>query len=45
MLYAINNQLPPKEWYHDPKIKNAMGCSVKQILLAHGLTYPEEWDY
>ena len=33
MRLAHNKIIPPKEWYHDPYIKNALNYTVESLLI------------
>ena len=43
MRLADNEILPPKEWQHDPNIKNNYGETVAMILASKGILPPKEW--
>ncbi len=45
MLLAQKGVIPPKEWYHDPKLYNTYGNTVAILLLKNGKEVPEEWKY
>ena len=32
MIFAKKGKIPPKEWYHNPTIKNKEGKTVEDIL-------------
>jgi len=43
MLLAKNGIVPPKEWYHDPNIKNDWSETVAILLARNGILPPKEW--
>ncbi len=45
MILANKRIIPPKEWYHDPKICDNHGWTVAIYLLKNKLEVPEEWRY
>ncbi len=45
MLLSINNIIPPKEWYHDPKLCDNHGNTVAVYLLLNNISLPNEWKY
>ena len=45
MLLAENKIIPPKEWIHDPRIKNIKNLTVYDILKTKNINVPDEWDY
>ena len=40
MMLAINKMEVPKEWEHDPKIKNKYGMTVAMIYAYRGMIPP-----
>ena len=40
---AENGIIPPKEWYHNPNIKNNYGWTVAHCLKLNNLPVPNEW--
>ena len=45
MLLAENGIIPPKEWYHEPKLKNQFGNTVAMLLAWKGIASPPEWRH
>ena len=43
MELAYNGKNIPKEWEHDPEIKNNEGHTVCYYLWDNGVIAPEEW--
>ena len=41
MILVLNGIIPPKEWYHDPNIKNNYGDTVAMILAYKGIIPPK----
>ena len=45
MLFADRDIIPPKEWNHDPLIKNVNGQTIALILAGSGIIPPKEWEH
>ena len=45
MLLAKKGIIPPKEYYHDPNIKNNDGDTVAILLARNGIIPPKEWHH
>jgi len=45
MYLAKKGIIPPKEFYHDPKLHDYDGNTVAILLLRNKLDVPEEWRY
>ena len=45
MILASKGIIPPKEWYHDPKLKNNDNKTVALLLIFKCETLPNEWLY
>ena len=43
MYYAMNGEIPPENYYHDPTIKDKNGYTVAMMLVIHGKVPPKEW--
>lgn len=43
MILVDNNIIPPKEWYHDPLLKDINDNTVAIILSSEGIIPPKEW--
>ena len=43
MLLAYNGIIPPKEWIHDPNIKNKRGDTVAYYLKKKNLPVSNKW--
>ena len=43
MLLAENGIIPPREWIHNPKLKDSFGWTVAMRLASSGIIPPEEW--
>lgn len=43
MLLAYKGIIPPKEWNHDPNIKNKKNKTVADILKENHIPLPNEW--
>ena len=43
MHMAYNRIIPPKEWYHDPLLRNDYGETVGLVLAFHGIIPSEHW--
>ena len=41
MMLAFNGIIPPKEWCHDPNIKDKYGYTVAMHLARNGKNIPE----
>ena len=45
MLFALNRIIPPKEWYHDPFLRNKDGETVAIRLAFREIIPPKEWRH
>ena len=45
MIYAINNIIPPKEWKHNPTLKDKNNQTVAMHLIDRKIFPPKEWCY
>lgn len=45
MLLAFEGKDIPKEYYHDPEIRNNNGWTVALILASNGITPDECWQH
>ena len=45
MLLASKGIIPPKEWNHNPNIKNNDGLTVAMELAYNGKNIPKEWEH
>ena len=45
MELAENEILPPREWYHDPILKNYRCETVALILINNNILPPKEWQH
>ncbi len=43
MLLASKGIVPPKEWYHDPKLTNNNNKTVEYYLNRNNITVPDKW--
>ena len=43
MILADKGIIPPKEWLHDPILKNDFEDTVAMILSCEGVIPPKEW--
>lgn len=43
MELAENGIMPPKEWLHNPLLKNYRGETVATILINNNILPPKEW--
>ena len=43
MILAIKGIVPPKEWNHDPLLKDRNDNTVAIILSSKGIIPPKEW--
>ena len=43
MYLASKGVIPPKEWYHNPELRNSNGETVEDILRQKGINVPKEW--
>ena len=43
MLFAMHGVIPPKEYYHNPKLCDKNGMTVAMILALNGIIPPKEW--
>ena len=43
MLLAIHNITSPKEWIHNPALRDNEGNTVAIILSTRGIIPPKEW--
>lgn len=43
MLLVQNKRVPPKEWIHDPQIKDKFGKTVAMYFAMRGRIPPKEW--
>ena len=43
MRLAFNKVIPPREWYHDPTLKESLGYTVAMYLADKGIIPPKEW--
>ena len=43
MYLASNGIIPPKEWYHNPELRNNKGETVEDILTQKNIEVPKEW--
>ena len=43
MLLVNNDIIPPKQWIHDPNIKNNRDYTVADYLKKKNLPVPNEW--
>ena len=41
MLFSYKRMLPPKEWEHDPNIKNIEGHTVEDEFIEKRVSVPE----
>lgn len=40
MIYANSKKIPPKEWHHDPLMKNSKNQTVAMRLADNGIVPP-----
>ena len=45
MFLANKGIIPPKEWHHDPLMKNYEGNTVAIILAKRRIIPPKEWEH
>ena len=45
MILAKHGIIPPKEWYHDPELRNKANWTVAMFLIKKNIIPPEEWMY
>ena len=45
MLLADHGIISPKEWQHDPLMRDANDCTVAMILASAGIIPPKEWEH
>ena len=45
MFFAYKGIIPPKEWYHDPNLRNINGYTVAMTLASKGIIPPKEWHH
>ena len=45
MILANNGIIPPKEWYHNPLLKNEIKDTVALILIYNDILPPKEWEH
>lgn len=45
MILANNGIIPPKQWHHDPLLKNSDKETVAKILINRKIMPPREWMY
>ena len=43
MYLGFNYIIPPKEWYHDPKLKDKNGATVAMCIGRYKMDPPKEW--
>ena len=43
MILALNSIIPPKEWYHNPEIKDKDSNTVCYYLWDNGIIVPDNW--
>ena len=45
MESAFKGIIPPKEYFHDPELKDKFGNTVALTLIKRGIIPPSEWLY
>ena len=45
MWLAYNGIIPPKEWEHDPNLKDDDNMTVAMRLAENGIIPPKEWEH
>ena len=45
MTLAYKGIVPPKEWWHDPKLHDHEGNTVAMRLVSKGIIPPKEWHH
>ena len=45
MTLADNCIIPPKEWYHNPLLRNEGADTVALILIYNDILPPKEWEH
>ena len=43
MTLAFSKKIPPKEFHHDPTLRNKYGETISMILSDNGIIPPEEF--
>ena len=43
MAYGEKGIIPPKQWHHDPLLKDNGGLTVALFLISNDISPPKEW--
>ena len=44
MMLAENEIIPPKQWYHNPRLRDKCDISVADCLRDNDIEVPPEWN-